>query len=136
MLILHLELRLGTALILGGRPISTATRRSDDEDIAGPHLDLREVQKPLYPPVHPLDPVLADCAGLAAVQAKRAVATPVAQDGSSHRFQEAHPPDPTVAAPPTSGASGACPNLIGLEAHRKPELQDFRIRQPRIGHVC
>src|ERR1019366_4060414 len=116
--------------------ISTAARGADNEDVAGLHLDLCDMQEPLYSPVRSLDPVLAHCARLAAPQAERAVAPAVAQDGSSHCFQETNPPKSTVTAAPTPGTPGARPNLIGLEAHREAKLQNFRIGQSRVGHMC
>src|ERR1700731_225318 len=59
----------------------------------------------------------------------------VAQDGGRHRGEEADSPHAAVAAGPPAGAAGTHPNLKGLHAHRKPELQYFGVRETGVGHM-
>ncbi len=59
----------------------------------------------------------------------------VGQDGRRHRFQEAHLAHAAVAAPPAPGAARAGADGVAFQPHREAELEDFWIRQARIGHI-
>src|ERR1700722_1271708 len=96
------------------QPIAATTGCRNDKGVAGHHLDLADMPQPQDLPVHSQNPILAQGARPAALQAERRVASAVAQYRGGHRFQETNPADSTVPAAPTSGAAGTQPDLIGL----------------------
>ena len=57
------------------------------------------------------------------------------QDCQIHALEEADGAFGAIAGAEFSGAAGAIADMEILEFDREPHLQDFRIGEPRIGHV-
>jgi hypothetical protein len=74
-----------------------------------------------------LDPVAAESAGGAAVQAEGGDAAMAGERGDGHRLEEADAPGAAVAAAPAAPAAAAVADRVGLEAHRVTPLEDLGI---------
>ncbi|MBK6803788.1 MAG: hypothetical protein IPG84_02415 [Betaproteobacteria bacterium] len=112
-----------------------AARRPHDEHVARPHLDLERRAEVLARTVGPLDPVLAQRARRAAVDAERRDAPVVREHHRGHRLEEAHAPLAAVAAAMPARAAAAAPDRVGVQPYREAPLEHFRVGEPRVRHV-
>ena len=127
------------------RPPSPAAGRAHHDSLPRPHgrrVLAPEVDPPVLPPVvvpalpRPPHPVV-DAAGgvLAAVEAVRVVHAPLAEDADLDRDAEFDVADHAVAAAVLAVAPAAAPEAELPQDDRVASLEDFGVRDPRVGHV-
>ena len=81
------------------------------------------------------DPLPADRAVLAALQAERCDVAARRHDHRGHRFEEADAADRPVAAMPLAVAAGAAADGEAFQTHRIAQFQHLGVGHARVGHV-
>ena len=127
--------RVMTSMQLGWLAVAARSRRLDDDGFAG--VDGRGVAagELFNAAVLPPHRIFADLTVAAAGKPERRHAAVAGQDGAFHFFQKADGADDAVAGVPLAAAAGAFADVEILEQDRIAEFQNFRIGQPRVGHV-
>src|SRR5262249_31690008 len=115
--------------------VTAATRRLNDEDVAGTHRDRVRAAETLARAVGALDPVAADRTRLPAGHAVRRLDAMAGENCRGHRLAKAHAADDAVAAALSPCTTGAATNGEAFEQYRETPFQHFRIGQARIRHV-
>src|SRR5262249_10510629 len=117
-------------------PTKAAAGRSHDRNrISRLHSSLVGPAELFGLPENPPHDVVADLAWLAAVEAERRHLAMGREDRAIHRFAKTDGAAGAVAGVPASLAAGPFANVKVLKHHRKARLENFRIGQPRVGHV-
>src|SRR6185312_851758 len=115
--------------------VTARCRRLDDDGFTGVDGRLVASLQPLHAAILAADPVLADLARLAAVEAERPHPAMAGQNRAFHSFEEADGPADAVPGMPSAFAARIFADVKILEHGRIAEFQHFRIGEAGVGHV-
>jgi hypothetical protein len=116
-------------------PVTSAAGRLDDEDVVFAHAHRVAAVHRRDRPVRMLDPVAAQRAWFAAVEAKGRNPAVPGQRGQRHRLKEPDLPDSAIAALVLPRAAGAVFDAVALHPHRVAPLQHLGVGEPGVRHL-